>query len=50
MYPLFYWMLMLLITVRATPGALLGRRRATSHWKTERVAIDDDAALAVGPA
>ena len=26
MYPLFYWMLMLVITVRATPGALFGRR------------------------
>ena len=25
-YPLFYWLLMLIITVRATPGALLGRR------------------------
>jgi biofilm PGA synthesis N-glycosyltransferase PgaC len=49
MYPLFYWMLMLLITVRATPGALLGRRGRTSHWKTERVAMDDDA-LALGPA
>jgi hypothetical protein len=42
-------MLMLLITVRATPGALLGRRGRTSHWKTERVAVDDDA-LALGPA
>lgn len=42
MYPLFYWMLMLVITVIATPGALLGRRRRTSHWKTERVAIEED--------
>ena len=43
MYPLFYWMLMLCITVIATPGALLGRRGKTSHWKTERVAIDEEA-------
>ena len=42
MYPLFYWMLMLVITVVATPAALLGRRRRTSHWKTERVAIEED--------
>jgi biofilm PGA synthesis N-glycosyltransferase PgaC len=42
MYPLFYWMLMLVITVVATPRALFGRRQATSHWKTERVAIEDD--------
>jgi hypothetical protein len=40
---------MLLITVRATPGARLGRRGHTSHRKTERVAIDDDA-LALGSA
>ena len=39
MYPLFYWLLMLVITVRATPGALLSRRRGTSHWKTERIAV-----------
>jgi hypothetical protein len=43
MYPLFYWMFMLVITVRATPGALLGRRGKTSHWKTERVPLPDDA-------
>jgi poly-beta-1,6-N-acetyl-D-glucosamine synthase len=42
MYPLFYWMLMLAITVMATPGALLGRRGRTSHWKTERVASSED--------
>jgi biofilm PGA synthesis N-glycosyltransferase PgaC len=42
MYPLFYWMLMLVITVTATPAALLGRRRQTSHWKTERVAVDEE--------
>jgi biofilm PGA synthesis N-glycosyltransferase PgaC len=42
MYPLFYWMLMLLITVIATPGALLGRRGRTSHWKTDRVAPDEN--------
>jgi poly-beta-1,6-N-acetyl-D-glucosamine synthase len=42
MYPLFYWMLMLVITVLATPGALLGRRQRTSHWKTERVVPDEE--------
>jgi biofilm PGA synthesis N-glycosyltransferase PgaC len=42
MYPLFYWMLMLFITVVATPGALFGRRGRTSHWKTERVAPDEN--------
>jgi poly-beta-1,6-N-acetyl-D-glucosamine synthase len=42
MYPLFYWMLMLVITVIATPGALIGRRGRTSHWKTERVAPDEN--------
>jgi biofilm PGA synthesis N-glycosyltransferase PgaC len=41
-YPLFYWLLMLIITVRATPGALLGRRPATTHWHTTRVPIQDD--------
>jgi len=45
MYPLFYWMLN--ITVTATPGALLGRRGRTSHWKTERVAVDEEP-LALG--
>jgi poly-beta-1,6-N-acetyl-D-glucosamine synthase len=43
MYPLFYWMLMLVITVIATPGALFGRRHRTSHWKTERVAATEEA-------
>jgi biofilm PGA synthesis N-glycosyltransferase PgaC len=38
MYPLFYWMLMTVVTVRATLPALLRRRSATSHWRTERVA------------
>jgi biofilm PGA synthesis N-glycosyltransferase PgaC len=47
MYPLFYWMLMLVITVRATPAALVGRRGKTSHWKTERVALTDEALLPV---
>jgi hypothetical protein len=32
---------MLVITVVATPGALLGRRAPTSHWKTERVAPEE---------
>jgi len=40
---LFYWMLMLGITVIATPGALLGRRGKTAQWKTERVAVDEEA-------
>jgi biofilm PGA synthesis N-glycosyltransferase PgaC len=43
MYPLFYWALMLLITFTATPAALLGQRKATSHWKTDRVPVEDDA-------
>ena len=43
MNPLFYWMLMLGITVIATPGALLGRRGPTSHWRTERVAVEEEA-------
>ena len=42
MYPLFYWMFMLVITVMATPAALLGRRQRTSHWKTERVVPDEE--------
>jgi poly-beta-1,6-N-acetyl-D-glucosamine synthase len=47
MYPLFYWGLMLIITVTATPAALLGRRRATSHWKTDRVKVEDDSVAVV---
>jgi poly-beta-1,6-N-acetyl-D-glucosamine synthase len=39
MYPLFYWLLMLMITVRATPAGWLRPRAPTSHWKTERTAI-----------
>ena len=42
MYPLFYWLLMLVVTVVSTPAALLGRRGATSHWHTPRVATRDD--------
>jgi biofilm PGA synthesis N-glycosyltransferase PgaC len=41
MYPLFYWMFMLVVTVFATPRALLGRRARTSHWRTERIATDE---------
>lgn len=41
-YPLFYWMLMLIVTVTATPAALLGRKQATSHWRTARVGLDDE--------
>jgi biofilm PGA synthesis N-glycosyltransferase PgaC len=50
MYPLFYWMVMLVITVRATPSALLGRRGKTSHWNTERVAVLEDDELMLSPA
>jgi biofilm PGA synthesis N-glycosyltransferase PgaC len=42
MYPLFYWMFMLVITVIATPHALLRSGGRTSHWKTERVASDEE--------
>jgi poly-beta-1,6-N-acetyl-D-glucosamine synthase len=42
MYPLFYWMLMLVVTVTATPAALLGRRKRTSHWHTSRVTAEED--------
>ena len=41
-YPLFYWMLMLAITVIATPAALLGSRERTSHWRTERVPVREE--------
>ncbi len=41
-YPLFYWMVMLVVTVVSTPGALFGRRAATSHWRTARVAVERD--------
>ena len=50
MYPLFYWMLMLAITVRATPAALFGRRDTVQHWHTERVAVVEDDALMLSPA
>jgi hypothetical protein len=50
MYPLFYWMLMLAITVRATPAALFGRRDTVQHWHTERVAVVEDDALMLNPA
>jgi biofilm PGA synthesis N-glycosyltransferase PgaC len=42
MYPLFYWLLMLVVTVAATPAALLGRGQRTSHWRTARVTAQDD--------
>jgi len=45
MYPLFYWLLMLLVTVSATPAALLGRRGRTSHWHTQRKRVADDPVL-----
>jgi len=43
MYPLFYWMVMLLVTVTATPAALLRPAGRTSHWRTPRVAPAEDA-------
>jgi biofilm PGA synthesis N-glycosyltransferase PgaC len=49
-YPLFYWGLMLAITVIATPRALFGRRGRTSHWRTERVALEDEPQMALGTA
>jgi len=42
LYPLFYWGPMRLVTVTATPVALFGRRQTTSHWRTARVAANDD--------
>ncbi|HEX7300467.1 MAG TPA: glycosyltransferase [Solirubrobacteraceae bacterium] len=42
MYPLFYWMVMLLVTITATPAGLLGRQRPTSHWHTARVRPEED--------
>jgi biofilm PGA synthesis N-glycosyltransferase PgaC len=51
MYPLFYWMVMLLVTVTATPAGLLGRHRRTSHWRTSRVrTVEDTVALDPHPA
>ena len=31
-----------MLAVLATPAALLGRRAKTSHWKTERVAVEEE--------
>jgi poly-beta-1,6-N-acetyl-D-glucosamine synthase len=45
MYPLFYWLLMLLVTVSATPAALLRPAGRTSHWRTARVAPAEDAVV-----
>jgi biofilm PGA synthesis N-glycosyltransferase PgaC len=42
MYPLFYWMVMLVVTVTATPAALLRPAGRTSHWRTARVTSDED--------
>jgi poly-beta-1,6-N-acetyl-D-glucosamine synthase len=42
MYPLFYWGLMLVVTVTATPAALFGRGDRTSHWHTPRVPVVDE--------
>ena len=43
MYPLFYWIVMLLVTVTATPAALLRPAGRTSHWRTARVTPAEDA-------
>jgi poly-beta-1,6-N-acetyl-D-glucosamine synthase len=40
MYPLFYWVVMLIVTVTATPSALVGHQRPTSHWRTKRVRVE----------
>jgi biofilm PGA synthesis N-glycosyltransferase PgaC len=50
MYPMLYWGLMLVVTAVATPAALLGRRRATSHWHTTRVPRTEDATAPRAPA
>jgi biofilm PGA synthesis N-glycosyltransferase PgaC len=42
MYPLFYWIVMLVVTVTATPAALLRRGERTSHWRTSRVSAEAD--------
>ena len=43
MYPLFYWMFMLVITVHGDAGrAARPPRQRTSHWKTERVVPDEE--------
>jgi biofilm PGA synthesis N-glycosyltransferase PgaC len=42
MYPVFYWLLMLVVTVAATPAALFGGGERTSHWRTARVITEDD--------
>jgi biofilm PGA synthesis N-glycosyltransferase PgaC len=49
LYPLFYWFVMLVVTVAATPSALFGRRHATTHWRTERVPVNTDT-VALEPA
>jgi poly-beta-1,6-N-acetyl-D-glucosamine synthase len=41
-YPLFYWMVMLLVTITATPAGLLGQQARTSHWRTARVRAEED--------
>jgi biofilm PGA synthesis N-glycosyltransferase PgaC len=48
-YPMFYWGLLLIVTAVATPAALLGRRRATSHWHTARVRSAEDATALDAP-
>jgi poly-beta-1,6-N-acetyl-D-glucosamine synthase len=49
MYPLFYWVLMLIVTVTATPAALVGRQRATSHWRTRRVRVEQPTVVLTPP-
>ncbi len=38
MYPLFYWLLMTLVTVVATPRGIFGQRERAVRWRTPRVA------------
>jgi biofilm PGA synthesis N-glycosyltransferase PgaC len=44
-YPMFYWGLMLVVTVVSTPAALFRRRQATSHWHTARIPIREEASV-----
>ena len=49
LYPLFYWFVMLVVTVTATPRALFGSRTATTHWRTDRVPVERET-VALDPA
>ena len=49
MYPLFSWTTMTIVTVVSTPRAIFRRHGATSHWHTERVAVEYDSAVLPEP-